>query len=66
MENDTSSQKRKFNIGDFVIANIGKLQTKGRVSRETLSICEKRTNLYYIHTILGTFLLEDEDFFKFS
>ena len=56
--------ERKYGIGKFVLAQIGKGKIKGRVSKQTESLI--KTHEYYIHTIIGTFLVDDEYIFEYS
>jgi len=57
--------ERKYNIGESVLIIMGKNQLKGRISRQTETNLTK-INEYFVHTILGTFLLEEDGIIKYS
>ncbi len=56
--------ERKYEIGEFVIAHIGGNVLKGRISRQN-NFDIMRINEYFVHTILGTFLIDDEYIFEY-
>lgn len=45
-------------IGDLVKAKIGKMNTNGRISKQTNFL--KNPNLFFVQTIHGTFLIDKE------
>lgn len=47
-----------FKDGDLLKAKIGKMNTNGRISKQTNFL--KNPNLFFIQTIHGTFLLDKE------
>lgn len=56
--------ERKYQIGQYVFARLGGNLLKGRISRQT-NVDVMKHNEYFVHTILGTFLLEDEYIFEY-
>ncbi len=56
--------ERKYKIGEYVIALVGKIKIKGRISRQN-NFNSMKSNEYFVHTIIGTFLLEDDYIFNY-
>ncbi len=54
----TTATERKYGIGDYVSILIGNHKMRGRISRQTENLTE--LNHYYIHTLIGTFFLDDD------
>ncbi len=55
---------KKFDIGEFVLVLIGDNKIKGRISRQTNTDLINQ-NEYFVHTILGTFLIECDYIFEY-
>ena len=52
-----------FDIGETVLVLIGENKVRGRISRQTSEDLIKKGE-YFVHTILGTFFVENEYIFK--
>jgi hypothetical protein len=59
MENTDTPTERKYGIGDYVLVLIGNHKMRGRISRQTETL--SGLNEYFIHTIIGTFFLVDDE-----
>ncbi len=58
------NKERKYKIGEFVIVHLGGNTLKGRISRQN-NFDTMKHNEYFVHTLIGTFLLEDDYIFDY-